>query len=79
MLLSEMDDALAVYLGVCYSADDWVEPRHLLFSGDEDNAKSVENLMALKKTYIPDTPEKSSVCIPALTNSHLSNSRVQKS
>jgi hypothetical protein len=60
MSLPEMDDALEAYLGNRYSADDWVEPRRLLFSGNEDNAKSLENLMVLRKMYFLDPPAKSS-------------------
>ncbi|KAG1730044.1 hypothetical protein EDD22DRAFT_853049 [Suillus occidentalis] len=74
MSLPEMDNVLEVYLGDRYSADDWVEPRHLLFSGDEDNAKSLENLTVLRKMYFPDPPAKSS-----RTDVGLSKPQVKKS
>jgi len=74
MWLPEMDDALVTYLGDRYSPDDWVEPRRILFSGDEDDAKSLENLRVLREMYIPNPPEKSSRIADGL-----SKSRVQKS
>ncbi|KAG1887524.1 uncharacterized protein F5891DRAFT_988172, partial [Suillus fuscotomentosus] len=80
MSLSEVDDAHIAYLGDRYLVDDWVEPRRLLFSGDEDNAKSLENFTKLWKTYIPSSPEESSVCIPTpRLNVYSSRSRTQKS
>ncbi|KAG1758513.1 hypothetical protein EDD22DRAFT_849956 [Suillus occidentalis] len=80
MSLSEMDDALVAYLGDRYSEDDWVEPRHLLFSGDDDNVESLRVLMALWKTYIPDPPKETSVRTSAsrMDNS-LSGSRINTS
>ncbi|KAG2122206.1 hypothetical protein BD769DRAFT_1746834 [Suillus cothurnatus] len=60
MSLSDMDDALIAYLGDRYSEDDWVEPRRLLFSGDDDNLESLRVLTALWKTYIPDPPKETS-------------------
>ncbi|KAG1749186.1 hypothetical protein EDD22DRAFT_958089 [Suillus occidentalis] len=60
MSLSEMDDALVAYLGDRYSEDDWVEPRRLLFYGDDDNDESLRVLTALWKTYIPDPPTQTS-------------------
>lgn len=74
MSLPEMDDALVAYLGDRYSTDDWVEPRRILFSGDENDAKSLENLRVLREMYIPNPPEKSS-----RTAGSLSKSRVPKS
>ncbi|KAG2048984.1 hypothetical protein BDR06DRAFT_1012511 [Suillus hirtellus] len=65
MSLSEMDNTLVAYLGDRYSADDWVEPRCLLFSGDADNDESLRNLSVLWKTYIPDPLEKSSMRMSA--------------
>ncbi|KAG1889590.1 uncharacterized protein F5891DRAFT_1198655 [Suillus fuscotomentosus] len=63
-----------------YNNDEWAEPRRLLFSGDEDNAKSLENFTKLWKTHIPNPPEKSSVSIPASRrNGYSSSSRAQKS
>jgi hypothetical protein len=80
MSLSEMDDTLVAYLGDRYSADDWVEPRRLLFSGDADNDESLRNLSALWKTYIPDPPEQSSVRMSASRkHSRMPSSRVRKS
>ncbi|KAG1838512.1 hypothetical protein C8R48DRAFT_782380 [Suillus tomentosus] len=80
MSLSEMDDTLVAYLGDRYSADDWVEPRRLLFSGDADNGESLRNLSVLWKTYIPDPPEKSSMRMSASRkHTRLPSSRVRKS
>ncbi|KAG2119466.1 uncharacterized protein F5147DRAFT_647424 [Suillus discolor] len=80
MPLSEMDNTLVAYLGDRYSADDWVEPRRLLFSGDADNNKSLRNLSALWKRYIPDPPEKSSVRMSASRkHAHLPSSHIRKS
>ncbi|KAG1856567.1 hypothetical protein C8R48DRAFT_775969 [Suillus tomentosus] len=80
MSLSEVDDVHIAYLGDRYLADEWAEPRRLLFSGDEDNAKSLENFTKLWKTHIPNPPEKSSVSIPASRrNGYSSSSRAQKS
>ncbi|KAG2090476.1 uncharacterized protein F5147DRAFT_658146 [Suillus discolor] len=71
---------IQAYLGDRYSEDDWVEPRCLLFSGNADNAKSLENLKVLRKMYIPDPPEKSSMGMPALRSaSHLPKSQIHKS
>ncbi|KAG1787212.1 uncharacterized protein HD556DRAFT_1312927 [Suillus plorans] len=53
MSLSEMDNVLVAYLGDQYSADDWVEPRRLLFSGDANDDESLRNLSELRKTNIP--------------------------
>jgi hypothetical protein len=80
MSLSEMDDALVAYLGDRYSEDDWVEPRRLLFSGDDDNVESLRVLTALWKTYIPDPPKETSVRTSAsrMDNS-LSGSRINTS
>ncbi|KAG1854294.1 hypothetical protein F4604DRAFT_1686131 [Suillus subluteus] len=48
MSMSEMDDMLVSYLGDRYHEDDWVEPRHLLFSGNRNDAESLRNLKLLK-------------------------------
>lgn len=80
MSLSEMDDVLVAYLGNWYSADDWVEPRRLLFSSDADNGISLRNLSALWKMYILDPPERSSVRVSASRkHTRLPSSRVGKS
>ncbi|KAG1722778.1 hypothetical protein EDD22DRAFT_962142 [Suillus occidentalis] len=80
MSLSEMDDALVAYLGDRYSEDDWVEPRRLLFYGDDDNDESLRVLTALWKTYIPDPPTQTSMHrSPSKRDSHLSSSRVKRS
>lgn len=80
MSLSEVDDAHMSYLGDRYLADDWVEPRRLLFSGDADNAKSLKNFTKLQKTYIPDLPAKSSVRVSASrTNNYSLRSHTRKS
>ncbi|KAG2048682.1 hypothetical protein BDR06DRAFT_1071144 [Suillus hirtellus] len=80
MSLSEMDDTLVAYLGDRYSADDWVEPRCLLFSGDADNDESLRNLSVLWKTYIPDPLEKSSMRMSASRkHARLPSSHARKS
>ncbi|KAG1806366.1 uncharacterized protein HD556DRAFT_1436340 [Suillus plorans] len=80
MSLSEVDDAHIAYLGNRYLADEWAEPRRLLFSSDQDDAKSLENFTKLWKTHIPNPPEKSSVSIPASRrNGYSSSSCAQKS
>ncbi|KAG1885840.1 uncharacterized protein F5891DRAFT_1201663 [Suillus fuscotomentosus] len=80
MSFSETNDALEAYLGDRYSEDDWVEPRRLLFSGDADNAESLKNLRVIRKMYIPDSPAKSSVGIPASRAvGRLPKSKVHKS
>ncbi|KAG1907980.1 uncharacterized protein F5891DRAFT_974570 [Suillus fuscotomentosus] len=65
MSFSETNDALGAYLSDRYSEDDWVEPRCLLFSSDADNTKSLKNLRVIRKMYIPDSPAKSFMGIPA--------------
>ncbi|KAG2151803.1 hypothetical protein BD769DRAFT_1380674 [Suillus cothurnatus] len=62
MSMGEMDAALESHLGSRFSAEDWVEPRHLLFSGDGDDAQSLTNLLELKIKYVPEP--KSAWAIP---------------
>lgn len=54
MSMGEMDAALESHLGTRFSADDWDEPRRLLFSGDGDDALSLANLIKLKVKYVPE-------------------------
>ncbi|KAG1849803.1 hypothetical protein C8R48DRAFT_676914 [Suillus tomentosus] len=80
MSLSEVDGTHIAYLGDRYLADEWAEPRRLLFSGDEDNTKFLENFTKLWKTHIPNPQEKSSISIPASRrNGYSSSSCAQKS
>jgi hypothetical protein len=58
MSMGEMDADLESYLGSRFSAEDWEEPRRLLFSGDGDDAQSLANLNELKIKYVPE-PEPS--------------------
>ncbi|KAG1763902.1 hypothetical protein EV702DRAFT_1205303 [Suillus placidus] len=58
MSMGEMDTALESYLGRRFSAEDWEEPRRVLFSGDGDDAQSLANLNELKLKYVPE-PEPS--------------------
>jgi hypothetical protein len=62
MSMGEMDAALESHLGSRFSAEDWVEPRRLLFSGDGDDAQSLTNLLELKIKYVPEP--KSARAIP---------------
>jgi hypothetical protein len=75
MSLPEMDDALVTYLSDQYSPDDWVEPRHILFSSDKDDAKSLENLRVLREMYIPNPPEKSLRIADGLSKSQVQKLR----
>ncbi|KAG1881538.1 hypothetical protein C8R48DRAFT_766558 [Suillus tomentosus] len=56
MTMPEMDSALASYLGDRYSADDWVEPRRALFSGEGDDSESLVNLNRLMARHVPPAP-----------------------
>lgn len=56
MTMPEMDDALTSYLGDRYFADDWVEPRRVLFSGEGDDAESLANLDRLMAMHVPPDP-----------------------
>lgn len=80
MSMSEMDDTLVSYLGDRYHEEDWVEARHLLFSGDGNDTESLRILKLLKVKYIPDPPEDSSAHTSALRiDNCLSSSPIQKS
>lgn len=53
MTYPEMDDALVLYLGDQYSASDWEEARHALFSGDSDIGLCLKNLDTVMLKHIP--------------------------
>ncbi|KAG2129750.1 hypothetical protein DEU56DRAFT_915012 [Suillus clintonianus] len=55
MTMPEMDDALASYLGDRYFADDWVEPRRALVSGEGDDGESLANLDRLMAKHVTPT------------------------
>lgn len=56
MMMPEMDDALASYLGNRYFADNWLEPRRALFSGEGDDTESLANLDQLMAMHMPPSP-----------------------
>ncbi|KAG2135610.1 hypothetical protein BD769DRAFT_1385495 [Suillus cothurnatus] len=62
MSMGEMDAALESHLSSRFSAEDWVDPRCLLFSGDGDDVQSLTNLLELKIKYVPEP--KSAWAIP---------------
>jgi hypothetical protein len=57
MTYPEMDNALVSYLGDRYSAGDWEEARHALFSGDDDINLCMKNLDTLMLKHIPPSKD----------------------
>lgn len=76
MTMPDMDNALASYLGDRYFADDWVEPRRALFSGEGDDGESLANLNLLMARHVSPTPPASKT-VNRLSSSHRKRSRRQ--
>ena len=52
MTYSDMEEKLASHLGSCYREEDWADAKKALFSGDDDNSLSLDNLRALRARHI---------------------------
>ncbi|KAG1818905.1 hypothetical protein EV424DRAFT_1347487 [Suillus variegatus] len=48
----QAEEGLTSYLGDQYCEDDWREAKLTVFSGDDDDHEAINNLMALKRSYI---------------------------
>lgn len=66
----QAEEGLTSYLGDQYCEDDWREAKLTVFSGDDDDHEAINNLMALKRRYIPKPSVSSSVLIATFASKH---------
>lgn len=59
----QAEEGLISYLGDRYREDDWREAKLAVFSGDGDDYEAMNNLMALKRRYIPEPSVLSSMLV----------------
>ncbi|KAG1851801.1 hypothetical protein C8R48DRAFT_777751 [Suillus tomentosus] len=59
----QAEEGLISYLGNRYREDDWREAKLAVFSGDGDDYEAMNNLMALKRRYIPEPSVSSSTLV----------------
>ncbi|KAG1791228.1 uncharacterized protein HD556DRAFT_1445494 [Suillus plorans] len=59
----QAEEGLISYLGDRYHEDDWREAKLAVFSGDGDDYEAMNNLMALKRRYIPEPSVSSSTLV----------------
>ena len=52
MTYPDMEEKLASHLGSRYREEDWADAKKALFSGDDDNSLSLDNLRALRARHI---------------------------